>query len=193
MLALGCGDTTRNAGDTPDTPTNTGSSQGTGGATLESDATGATTTLALTDPTGGTGGSGSDSFEVAGDSSGCGNSSHSASPDASCAAVLCPLLPFSEAYPDATEPDLCRFALVAPPGGEVINPKTVNVLVEFADGTVEPLRYTDDPNSCAASAWYYDDPDEPLSILLCPGLCERIEQSSDAKLQVGYGCVTQPL
>jgi hypothetical protein len=38
-------------------------------------------------------------------------------------------------------------------------------------------------------AWYYDTPDAPTKLLLCPAACASVHREN-AKLEIVYGCET---
>ena len=38
--------------------------------------------------------------------------------------------------------------------------------------------------------WYYDDPDAPKTINLCPSSCEQVQNDPNAKLEIVLGCDT---
>ena len=47
--------------------------------------------------------------------------------------------------------------------------------------------------ACGASAgWYYDDPQSPKVITLCPEACDALQKNDAAKLEIVLGCATEP-
>ncbi|MND05283.1 hypothetical protein D3C83_259750 [compost metagenome] len=48
--------------------------------------------------------------------------------------------------------------------------------------------------ACGANGgWYYDNPADPVTIILCPDSCELAQASSDgSKIEVVLGCETIP-
>ena len=86
----------------------------------------------------------------------------------------------------------CQFEL---PQDEAVDPGEVNVLYTPSESP-EPalIGQVSGPDGCSGDkdAWYYDDPSVPTSILLCPASCEKIVSDSGAKLEVVFGCTTEP-
>ena len=41
-----------------------------------------------------------------------------------------------------------------------------------------------------ADGWYYDNPDEPTQIFLCPQTCETMQDLKDGVINIGFGCET---
>ena len=37
--------------------------------------------------------------------------------------------------------------------------------------------------------WYYDNPQKPSSIQLCPGTCDTVSADPTGKVKVVFGCV----
>jgi hypothetical protein len=85
----------------------------------------------------------------------------------------------------------CEFLIPAVgTDGESINPAKVNVRYAAAGGasTLVPQVAGSDPANCGDRAgWYYDDPSNPKTIMLCPASCQALAGGS---LQVEYGCDT---
>jgi len=86
----------------------------------------------------------------------------------------------------------CQFKL---PTDAAVDPNKVNVLYTSSDGG-EPVLIGQVPAADACSdgkdAWYYDDPAAPAAILLCPTSCNKVEANQDGKLEVVFGCATEP-
>lgn len=86
----------------------------------------------------------------------------------------------------------CQFEL---PADEAVDPGKVNVLhtpTEAQDATL--IGQVSGPDGCTGDkdAWYYDDPQVPTAILLCPASCEKITADPTGKLEVVFGCSTEP-
>lgn len=94
----------------------------------------------------------------------------------------------------ATASLACEYEIPALPPGEVFDADEVNV--EFSDGAGGTLQIgrASDAASCAAVAdgWYYDDPQDPSSIVLCPQTCDSIQGYEQASVRVIFGCATVP-
>jgi hypothetical protein len=86
----------------------------------------------------------------------------------------------------------CQFKL---PTGDEVDPGQVNVLYTPSKSD-EPTLIGQVPSADACSAdkdgWYYDDPSSPTAILLCTSSCEKVESDSSGKLEVVFGCATEP-
>lgn len=86
----------------------------------------------------------------------------------------------------------CEFEIPPPPEGETFDPDKVNV--EFDDGTGNILQIgrVDSPAECpnVADGWYYDDPTDPATIVVCPQTCQKIQGFDDAKISIELGCET---
>ncbi|MCR9163812.1 MAG: hypothetical protein ACE37F_00980 [Nannocystaceae bacterium] len=86
----------------------------------------------------------------------------------------------------------CDFVIPEPPAGEVLDPDAVNVDIGSAMGPLETIPRVDDLEGCDAvmDGWYYDDPDDPTMIFLCPQTCETIQALEDGVINIGFGCET---
>lgn len=87
----------------------------------------------------------------------------------------------------------CEFDIPDPPDGETFDPMEVNV--EFDNGGV-PLEigYVENAAACmgVTDGWYYDDPANPTTIILCSQTCDTIQGFAMAKIFIGFGCATVP-
>lgn len=88
----------------------------------------------------------------------------------------------------------CEYEIPAPPDGQLLDPDEVNV--EFLDGQGGTLQIgrVDSAAQCAnvTDGWYYDDPVDPTTILVCPQTCEGIQGFELATVSVLFGCATIP-
>lgn len=86
----------------------------------------------------------------------------------------------------------CDFAIPPPPSGETFDLSKVNV--QYAPGGANPAPVFNVPggfSACdAAGGWYYDDPQNPTRIILCPATCDAIRADTAAKIDVLFGCDT---
>jgi hypothetical protein len=86
----------------------------------------------------------------------------------------------------------CEWDLPEPPEGETFDPTLVNV--EFVDGQSQAhtLGYVADPADCSLveHGWYYDCPDDPQAIHVCPQTCEWIQGQEGAEIHIILGCET---
>jgi len=89
----------------------------------------------------------------------------------------------------------CTYAMPeSPDPNQTIDASQVNVNYDAGDGSkAETIYQVDDASKCGATdtTWYYDDPQNPSAILLCPGTCDKIQANEKAKIKVVLGCATQ--
>ena len=88
----------------------------------------------------------------------------------------------------------CEYVLPVPPPSEgVLDFNSVEM--NFTPGENDPtvtIRRVADKDACGATTggFYYDDPDQPQRIVLCPATCKAVrEGTSAAKVDVVLGCV----
>jgi hypothetical protein len=73
-----------------------------------------------------------------------------------------------------------------------IDPAQINVNYTPSGGMTTTLGRVPDAASCGTGpGWYYDNPQTPTAILLCPGSCGAASLDFNATLEVLLGCVTQ--
>lgn len=83
----------------------------------------------------------------------------------------------------------CEYALPADVEDGKIAYDQVNVIFTPGSGSQQTFLQTDDCN--AGGGWYYDDPNMPTQILLCPSACEQVKADFDAGLDILLGCKTE--
>ncbi len=82
----------------------------------------------------------------------------------------------------------CAFGIPAPPDDAEIVPDEVNVYLTPEGGEEQLVRYVDDAASCTAEGgWYYDDPDDPATVYLCPAVCG---EDREGAVDIAFGCRT---
>jgi hypothetical protein len=86
----------------------------------------------------------------------------------------------------------CDFAMPAASDTKLmIDPSRVNVTWKPASGAAGTLSQVPDANSCGTrKSWYYDAPQAPTRIELCPAACDLVRGDASATLEVLLGCVT---
>ena len=88
----------------------------------------------------------------------------------------------------------CDLAIPAPPGGSVLDPRLVNVVVRGASETL--IGKVANAAACRATGgWYYDNESRPTRVHLCPASCERANaelRAGSAAIEVQFGCITIP-
>ncbi len=82
----------------------------------------------------------------------------------------------------------CNFPIPAPPNHQTINFDQVNVTFTPSGAATEDLLY--DPMCTGSYGWYYDDPNAPKQVLLCPSICNTVRQDHGGAIDVVYGCGT---
>lgn len=97
-----------------------------------------------------------------------------------------------QAITASAQPFDCSLSLgeLAAPEGEMFDFNRINVSVQD-EGPAELIAQVPDVESCPsdAPAWYYDDPEEPTAVLLCPVTCDDLNASDgDPKVRVIVGC-----
>jgi hypothetical protein len=90
-------------------------------------------------------------------------------------------------------PLACEFPIPEPPDGESFDPSEVNVRLEL-DGEPTDIGWVEDAGGCDAvsDGWYYDDPDAPVNIILCPQTCVKAQGADEAEIHIEFGCATVP-
>ncbi len=93
----------------------------------------------------------------------------------------------------------CKFKVPPPPSGQTLDPGLVNVNYEDTSGKSHLVPSAGAQSSCGAvGGWYYDNPQSPTSLLLCPTTCDQVTAQLVAaavlhrstKLSIEYGCST---
>src|SRR6185369_882249 len=86
----------------------------------------------------------------------------------------------------------CDYSVPLPPTGETLDLGKVNVVLQPANsGTPEGILNVSNASQCEFGGWYYDPPDAPTSIKLCPKTCNVVSKLDGASFQVLFGCSTQ--
>ncbi len=88
----------------------------------------------------------------------------------------------------------CDLAIPTPPGGSVLDPRLVNVVVR---GTTETLigKVANAAACRSTGGWYYDNEARPTRVTLCPASCDRANEElrgGSAAIEVQFGCITIP-
>ncbi len=106
-------------------------------------------------------------------------------------------VPFFERVATAVERSsriACDLELPAPPGGSVLDPRLVNVVVTGTSRSV--IGKVANAAACRTTGgWYYDDDAHPTRVNLCPASCESANEqlrAGSARIEVQFGCITIP-
>jgi hypothetical protein len=92
----------------------------------------------------------------------------------------------------------CKFKVPPPPSGQTLNPALVNVTYEDTGGGSHLVPSAGSADNCASGGWYYDNPQNPTSLSLCPSSCDTVTAAliaaavlhTGSKLNIEYGCST---
>lgn len=89
----------------------------------------------------------------------------------------------------------CEFAIPEPPEGMELDRTRVNVVYTPGGGGAPitfPFVGTPDGAMCppGADGWYYDDPETPTQIILCPSTCSRVDSDTTGSVDIALGCET---
>ncbi|MCP4602723.1 MAG: hypothetical protein GY847_19775 [Proteobacteria bacterium] len=86
----------------------------------------------------------------------------------------------------------CEWTIPDPPPGEDLDPGMVNMHFENGAGFNDIIGYVSDPEDCGSvsNGWYYDDPQNPTQILVCPQTCNLIQGAGTATVDILLGCET---
>jgi len=85
----------------------------------------------------------------------------------------------------------CTYVVPPPPKGQTLDPNLVNIEYTTAAGTVTKVGPTQANADCAsANGWQYSK--DGKSINLCGKTCTDVKADKGGKIQVLFGCPTQP-
>ncbi len=87
----------------------------------------------------------------------------------------------------------CTYNIPDPPKDEMIDYGKVNVEYKPNPGAPAQLIYYVPGGKLACDGtggWYYDDPNDPKQIILCPATCDLVQQSPEGKVTIKLGCET---
>lgn len=89
----------------------------------------------------------------------------------------------------------CRWQIPSPPSGERFERALVNVRYTPSDGGLPlDIGYAGSAAGCKPlGGWYYDDPESPQSIAVCPSTCATLQHDPAARVDVLFGCATDTL
>lgn len=85
----------------------------------------------------------------------------------------------------------CEYDIPPPPQGEALDPKKVNVNYTPSGQAEMPILFVSAPGDCGVKGgWYYDDPNAPTKIVMCPTTCDTLKADTTGKIDVLFGCET---
>ena len=81
----------------------------------------------------------------------------------------------------------CNLALPAPPQGQQLDPNKVQVVYQPFSGSNQEIPFATASGGCGAAngGWYFDNPNSPTQVILCPCSCANLGAGS---IQVRFGC-----
>jgi hypothetical protein len=85
----------------------------------------------------------------------------------------------------------CNYLIPVPTNGSP-NFSEVNVVYQPMGGSAQTFPNVPNLASCPANGngWYYDDPVNPMQIVLCPASCMLVEGDTTGEIDVTLGCST---
>ena len=86
----------------------------------------------------------------------------------------------------------CEYDVPVPDDGTELDTNFVNVTYEAGSGGTLRFPYVggDDGADCTDGGWYFDDPDAPTRIQLCPSTCSMVSGDTEGRINVELGCST---
>ncbi|MBX3184711.1 MAG: VWA domain-containing protein [Polyangiaceae bacterium] len=81
----------------------------------------------------------------------------------------------------------CNYLMPVPTDGDA-NPNKLNFTFTPEGGTPEVIPRVSDAGQCQGQAgWYYDNPTNPTTIILCPASCDYLK-ATDGEVNIELGC-----
>jgi hypothetical protein len=88
----------------------------------------------------------------------------------------------------------CQWQIPEPKAGESFDHGRVNVrYVPSGGASTLNIGHVPDARHCAAGGWYYDNPEAPQNISVCPSTCAVLQRDASARVDVLFGCATDTL
>lgn len=87
----------------------------------------------------------------------------------------------------------CEWEIPEPPDGETLDPARVNIDFLDGEGDMTLIGNIESEEQCdrVDHAWYYDNPDNPEKIMVCPATCDWIRSFPHAQIVLQFGCETE--
>jgi hypothetical protein len=87
----------------------------------------------------------------------------------------------------------CQWKIPPTPAGQQFDPQKVNVRFTPKGGSPQDFGYVAQADcSRASNAWYFDNPNQPTQVFVCPTTCDMLKASAGAEVDVAFGCATKP-
>lgn len=92
-----------------------------------------------------------------------------------------------EAAVIASAPLPCDFEIPAAPAGSAFDAEAVQLVFEGADKKKGEFPRASTEDKCGTeSAWFYDDPEAPKRVELCPAACTLVK--AGGRIDIAFGC-----
>ncbi len=86
----------------------------------------------------------------------------------------------------------CELSIPKPSDGSALDYSRLNLVYSTSGCDFTPAYYVDSAASCdTAGGWYFDDPNAPRAVELCPATCDDVSIPG-ASLRFSVGCATLP-
>ncbi|MBW2524327.1 MAG: hypothetical protein JRI23_09140 [Deltaproteobacteria bacterium] len=87
----------------------------------------------------------------------------------------------------------CDYEIPPPPAGETLDPNLVNVVFFDENQTATVIGRVGSADECGnvTHGWYYDDANDPTTVVMCPQTCTWIQGREGAEISVEFGCETE--
>lgn len=87
----------------------------------------------------------------------------------------------------------CRWDIPAVPNGETLDPNKVNVVFTDKDKKETGIGKVLSAADCSkvTQGWYFDDPQDPKAVLVCPQTCTWIQADPGASMDLAFGCKSE--
>jgi hypothetical protein len=80
------------------------------------------------------------------------------------------------------------------PDVEDFSTDAVNVRWTDSSGLPQVIVNVEGENDCDEGGWYFDDPDDPETVVACPSTCALFQSDAESRVDLLFGCaiVTEP-
>jgi hypothetical protein len=83
----------------------------------------------------------------------------------------------------------CQWTIPPAPAGQQFDPTRVNVRHTPSGGMTQDILYVDGLAQCGMNpGWYFDNPQAPTKVLLCPASCADVTNDVNAQMDIVFGC-----
>lgn len=83
----------------------------------------------------------------------------------------------------------CEWDIPEPMGDLLIDYNAVDVAFDDGMGVILPIARVAAPAAClGGDGWYFDDPGQPTTLLVCPQTCAKIQLAPKGSMNITFGC-----